>query len=1144
MKFCGNCGTRLPDAPDGVQGKRPDTRPITLAQQLGAMVGADLSERFRQAGLEASGQRRNVTILFADLSGFTNLSTHTDSEDLYNFIQEFVTILANNVYKYEGMVDKFTGDGIMALFGAPIMHENNAELAIRAALDMQDDVAELSRQLKDKLGTELHLHIGLHCGTVIVGGIGSDLLMNYTAIGDTVNLAQRLDSVAASGDILVSESVYTKTKALFNFDAVPDLILKGYTEPITGYRVRTARSRPGSTRGIEGLRAPMIGRDSELNRLKQITGALAAYRQGQMVMIVGEAGLGKSRLVSEVKGLSQNLPVSILEGFSLTYRRSVSYWIFLDIIRHLLGVTIETPIPQISQALSNKVKELMGNRIKDVLPYLEHMLSLPPTDAVAARRIEYLDAGQLRQQIFLAVRDLLVAESHRQPLILILEDLHWADEASLGLINFLVASSLHAPLLLVSVTRPFKEGSLQQIANLAQQLLSDRFHLIELQNLSTEQSIRLLERLLAVPNLPETLRDQIVQRAAGIPLYIEEILRMLIDAKVVQRENAQWHFTENVDLTTLGVPETLQGLILTRFDRLAPAERRVLQVASVIGRQFSVPVLKQALNMESESIDTALDTLVSREFLLPPESGAVSEHAFKHVLVSDAIYGTLLKRERSELHGQVGSVIEAVYADRLDEQVDLLARHFSWSPQKDKALLYLGLAAQKAARSHINDQARQYYEEAIGLLPEVNHDAYQALQLHAGLGDVLVLVGEYPDARTHFQRSIEELACEDPASCISERSIIVRKIGETYERQGDYDQALICLAQAQEILAASTTLPAEKALVLNDIGWIHFRRGDFDDAEKALLEALNLALSASRYDITASIYNRLGGIYYAKDQFEQATGYVRKSLVLREELGDIVGVARSYNNLGLLKWRKGDWDQALEDFSRSLELNHILGDIEGLVHLHSNMGLLLTDRGKLEQARVHLEQSLEGAQKIGHAYLEGLAHAHLSHYWLAVGEWQTTIDYCLQSIEILGLIGSKEVWVDLYVSMGEAYLGLGNVEYASDSCNKALELHREQNPDKQGPSIEEGRILRLRGNIARAQGDYEKAADYLRQSSEHFAGIDNHLELGRTSAARAILAQESGNAIEAGICANEARFIFRQLHADMELQRMEKMIQK
>jgi predicted ATPase/class 3 adenylate cyclase len=1108
------------------------------------MVGADLLERFRQAGLEASGQRRNVTVLFADLSGYTDLSTQTDSEVLYSFIQKFISTLANNVYKYEGMVDKFTGDGIMALFGAPIMHENNAELAVRAALDMQADIAKLSQELKDQLGSELHLHIGLHCGTVIVGGIGSDLLMNYTAIGDTVNLAQRLDSVAGAGDILVSEAVYQKTKALFAFQEVPGLTLKGYTHPVTGFKALTAKSQPGSTRGIEGLRAPMIGRETELNRLTQAVGTLAAYQQGHIVMIVGEAGLGKSRLIAEVKALSLQLPVSILEGFSLTYRRSVSYWIFLDVLRRLLNVTNETQVEQISQALRKKTHELLGQRTRDVLPYMEHLLSLPPTDPAAARRIEFLDAGQLRQQIFLAVRDLLVAESRRQPLLLILEDLHWADEASLGLINFLVASIPNAPLQILAVTRPFKEGTLQQIANFAQQILAERFHLVELQTLSPEQSARLLERLVAVPDFPQSLSDQIVQRAAGIPLYLEEILRMLIDAGVLQREGTQWRIAKDVDITQLGVPDTLQGLILARFDRLNPAERRVLQVASVIGRQFSVPVLEKVLHPTSSAeVETILQTLVTREFLLPPTELPANEYIFKHVLVSDAIYSTLLKRERSEIHGQVGEAIETIYPTRLDEQVDLLARHYSWSPRKDKALHYLGLAGQKAARSHINDQARQYYEDALALLPDVSHTPYQSLQLHDGLGDVLVLTGEYERAREHFQKGIEELLCEDPTTCAKERSTIARKIGETYERQGDYDQAMLRLAEARAILDGSNQeRPADKALISNDIGWIHFRRSNLDQAEKFLLDALSLALTASRYDITASAYNRLGGIYYEKHQLEQASNYVRKSLVLREEMGDIVGVARSYNNLGLLKWRKGDWDQAIEDFSRSLELHQILGDVEGLVELHSNMGLLLTDRGKLDEARTHLMESLQGAQKIGHAYLEGLAYAHLSRYWLALGAWKKSLDYSEQSLIMFSSIGSQETWVDLYASMGEAYLGLEQPDEALKAYDAATKILEEQNQG--GPSLEKGRLLRLRGNIARSEREFGAAAQYLQQSSEQFAGIDNHLELARTLAAQAQLALAKQDQKTAGVYTQEAWFIFHRLHADVDAQQMERLLKE
>lgn len=1107
------------------------------------MVGADLLERFRRAGLEAAGQRRNVTVLFADISGYTHLSEQMDSEDLYDLVQKFISILADDVYKYEGMVDKFTGDGLMALFGAPIAHENNAELAVRSAVDMLADVSRLALEMRERVGADIHVHIGLHTGSVIVGGIGSDMLMNYTAIGDTVNLAQRLDSVAGPGVILASEAVQQQTKALFDFEAVPNLTLKGFLKPVTAYEVLREKAKPGSVRGLEGLRAPMIGREVELKQLTQAVGALVTYRQGQMVMITGEAGMGKTRLVGELKALIAQVPVQILEGFSLTYRRSVSYWIFQEVFRHYLGVTPDTPGARVGELLTQRVTHALGARAAEVLPYLEHMLSITPSDVSSARKLDYLDAGQLRQQIFLAVRDLLVAESRLQPIVIVLEDLHWGDEASLDLLYFLLDSLPPNPILILAISRPFDSGPLGKIATRAENVLENDFTLLRLHSLSPQHSTELLQQLLAIPNLPKVLREQIIQRSAGIPLYLEEILRMLIDAGILLRIDHHWELADSADVATLGVPETLQGLILARFDRLSPQERRVLQVAAIIGRQFSWPVLQAVLDpMEEAEVRATLLRLIEREFVLPPTDTAGLDYSFKHMMVSDAIYGTLLKRDQTEIHGRVAEAIEQVYADRLDEQIDLLARHFSWSARKDRALHYQILAGQRSARSYINELTRQYFEDALALLPQVKHSPYQRFQVHSGLGDVLALLGEYQTGREHFQSAFEAIA-DDFNSYIEEQCGLQRKISSTFERQGNYEQALLCLAQAQHILSlTSTPMLFEKAQILNDIGWIHFRRGNLEDAEQYLGAALNLCKDTTRYDVIASVYNRLGGVCYQKGQLDQASTYVRKSLVFREEIGDIVGVARSFNNLGLLGWRKGDWDRALEDFSRSLDLNANLGDVEGLVHLHSNIGLLLTDRGRMDEARHHLEESLKSAQKIGHSYLEGLAYMHLSRYWLAMCEWEKSLDYSNRSLAVFTALGSAENSLDLYASIGEAYLGMGQIEKAHAACETAHTLLREQTPDSEpGPSLEQGRILRLAGNIARVRGNFERAAEALRNSADQFAAMDNHLELGRTSVALALLAIARNDQIGARVHVNEARLIFRQLRADVDLKQLEQM---
>jgi class 3 adenylate cyclase len=386
------------------------------------MIGSDLLDRMRQAGLEATGQRRNVTVLFSDLSGYTALSERMDGEDLYDLVQEFIRMLVNAVYKYEGIVDKLTGDGVMALFGAPIAHENNAERALLAALDMQSGIAELSQELQERLGVELHMRVGLHSGSVVVGGIGTNLMMDYTAVGDTVNLSRRIEEAAAPDSILVSEVVYRQTRPLFEFHPAQILTLKGIDHPVAVYRVLGPKAKPGLVRGLEGLRAPMIGRDQEFEQLNQAFDAFLNRNQGQFVIITGEAGLGKSRLAAEFKTSLEQHNVRVLEGQSQAYRRTISYWIFVDVLYNYLGVNPNTSHAQIHERLIQNVYTSLGNQAGEVLPFLEHLLSLQHFEPSLAERLRYLDAGQLRQQIFLAVRDLLLAESRRSPLMLILED--------------------------------------------------------------------------------------------------------------------------------------------------------------------------------------------------------------------------------------------------------------------------------------------------------------------------------------------------------------------------------------------------------------------------------------------------------------------------------------------------------------------------------------------------------------------------------------------------------------------------------------------------------------------------------------------------------------------------------------------------
>ena len=1165
MRFCGNCGTRMPElhAPVGDPAASPT---VVDPRQLGVLTGADLLGRFQQAGLEASGQRRSVTVLFVDLTAYTHLSEQLGDEELYDMIDRFIRVMVDDVYKYEGMVDKLTGDGLMALFGAPIAHENNAERALRSAMDMMTDVARLSEEL-DLPGQELRIHIGLNAGSVIVGGLGSDGLMNYTAIGDSVNLARRLDDAADPDTILVSESVYRQTSRLFDFEKQPPMSLKNVSRPVAAYRLLGPKERPGTVRGIEGLRAPMIGREHEYWLARERIDRLVDDQQGGLILLVGEGGMGKSRLVSELKASLDTDGLRIIEGHSLTYRKSIAYWIFQDLLRSFLGLPASSTSPE---AVSAAI--VAAAPAKEALPYLEHVLGLEASDPAAAERIRYLTPGQLRQQIFMAVRDLLVAEAHRKPLLLIMEDLHWADDASLDLLRFMIDTTAAAPLLICAVSRPFEGGAVQAIHERASLRLSERYLFLRLQALPPAQSSQLLQALVKIKDLPETLSSQIIQRSAGLPFYLEEILRMLIENKIIYQEDnlnpgdRQWQLTPGADISTIGVPETLQGLILTRVDRLSAVQRRILQTASVIGYQFASQVLRKVLAELSEAPDEtevqlALDYLLEHEFILPYAvdvaeitDGQQREETFqfRHVLVSDTVYSTLLQRDRRDLHTRVGRAVEEIYADRLDGMVEVLASHFLRSPMLDRALHYLLLAGQKAAHSFANDQARQHFLQALEVLNKTSHRPEQACAVHFGLGDGLLTAGDYPSARDHFNLALAALGGRagtsslnpervDPAFYIERKrqvSRLQRKIAQTYEGQGDYEKALGCLRPAQALLDnGEASFMAERASILSDIGWIYFRRGGLDQAELVLREALALAEAAGQPDVLASVLNRLAGIFFQRDDPSQAAGFLARSLILRENIGDVVGVARSYNNLGLLNWKQGDLAGALSNFNHSFKLQANLGDVEGLIVLHTNMGLIELDLGDLSEAEGHFLDALNSSIQIGHHFHICEARMNLALLGVYSGDWRRALEHGHLGLTGFQELGVSENQLDLYVSMGWAYLGLGDEERLEEVIQQIQE--RLTDSVEGGPLEGEGRALRLLARIAGQRGELDQARAALEKSAAVFTQVGNPMEHARVLVDMASLLLECGKTVEASMLLDRARETFSRMGARLELERMQ-----
>lgn len=1137
MRFCGHCGSALPGS---VVGKTLQVGEATVQNSdIVMMVGADLKQRFLQAGLESAGQRRNVTVLFVDLCDYTGLSGRFDTESLYEIIQRYIRMLAEKVYQYEGMVDKLTGDGLMALFGAPIAHENPAELAVRAAVEMQVGLEQLNHEFQDRLEAKLQVHIGLNHGSVVVGGIGSDLLFDYTAIGDTVNLARRLQETALPDTILVSQSIYQSTQALFDYQVQPGLDLKGYQAGEVGFVLLGAKSQPGSVRGIQGLRSPLIGRQDELGIIRSALTEISNKKQGQFVALIGEAGIGKSRLTAEFKATINQDQFTVLEGQSLTYRKSVSYWIFLEIIRAFLGVNSNSGHDQVQEKLVEKLDLILGTRSREVLPFLENLLSLEVSDPLARQRIQYLDAEQVRQQTFIAIRDLLLAEAQRYPLILIFEDLHWADEISLDLLEFLLESIEDQPILVVAITRPSYENNFENLVDHATNRFKERANIIHLTNLSDEQSDELISGLLCMQNIPEEFKAQIMHRAAGIPFYIEEILRMLIDNQSLVLENGRWLLSLSADLN-LDVPDNLQDLILTRFDRLNPIQRNLLQTASVIGREFNVSILKQVMGYGEEfDFGDVLAPLEEKAFIHPVQEASFGRYLFRHVLTSDAVYKTLLRRDRIRLHGTVANTLEMVYRDQLDNQVEVLAGHYLRSEFQEKALHYLILAGNKSAREYANMQAKRYFEDAKDLLPEVEHSPEQAAYVWIGLGDVLVFIGEYADARDCYQAAINLQLPDLKIQAELRPNVVQRKLAVTYERQGEFEQALYHLALAEESLKATgISTPVDQAQILNARGWIFFLRGNFQESKAVLESGLDLVDGTDAFSTLAALLNRLGAVSYQLRDYRQAVKYVSKSLEYRKMLGDLSGEARLYNNLGLLGLMSGELSDAKNNFKRSVDLLEKVGDTEGIALANINLGLVKFDLGDFESAEEHLDRAKIVADKIGHRFYFGLACMYLGRLETAIGNHQKAADSLEEGLEIFAELGAEDNQIDCVCYIAENYLDWGNLAEATEWSQRA-NIALTKNGEKLMNSVQSGRVLRVQGAVARNAGDLDQAKKFLEESQEIFSVASEKLESARTSYELGLLAEERADFRGAQEYFNQARLIFTDVGAKKELQRVE-----
>ena len=1127
FKFCGNCGVSFVATPIT---RGSDEEKL---QRLSSMPAA-LAEKITRIGKQIEGERRTVTVLFADISGFTPLSEKLDPEEVYNLIDSTLKAFIDEIYKHEGTLDKFMGDGVMALFGAPVAHEDDPARAVRAALGMQSALRRVNEDLEVRLGISLKVRIGLNSGTVVVGSVGSDLRMDYTALGDTVNVASRLQGVAEPGSILVSRPVYEPTKPLFEFRELGSIRVKGRVEPVEIFEAVAPKSKAGRVRGIPGLAAPMVGRQEEFGRLRQAIEELEANQRGRIVLVTGDAGIGKSRLTAEVKEFAAAKSVQVLEGACLSYGQS-AYEVFLRLLRNYFDIGESDTEEVVRNKIEQTVRQVLphNDQITQVLPYIENLFSIRIVEKELAERVRHLEPSQLQQQTFLAVHDLLSVEAKKQPLVLIFEDVHWIDKLSLDLLTFLLGTVERVPLLIYAISRPAEGAAAPQIEKLARENYASSFLHIPLSPLSQADSLALVDLLLTIAELPENLKQTIPQRAEGNPFFLEEIIRTLIDRGIIRRAEGRWQVAQELDLSNFQVPRTLQGLLMTRVDHLSEGARQAIQCAAVIGRDFSYRLLASIVDGSRTLLDDVQE-LEERELIRRIGEPNEQEYRFHHILIQETVYNSLLIRRRERLHHKIGEGIETLYKERLEDHIEQLAYHYIESKDAERALPYLIRAGTRAADRFANDEAQRYYRLAAEGLTKTNPTLEQRVEVYAGLGNVQNFVGDYDGALNSYLIASEMIRTLASSQMLRYSAEIMRRIGRVHERRGDYVEALHWLDSALHQLDRDleSTKAVERVRTYNDIGWVNYRRGQTEEAYQWRMRSLQIVEGTDHYNEMASAYNGLAALFSQKGDWSRCLAYVEKGLRLREMIGDSYGVAQSYNNLGNIALQQCDWNQALRRFEQSLEIRRQIGHTLGIAELHNNLGLPYREKGDYARATELFEKGLAVAQKIKNKNATCLALNNLAHVWILEGQFDNAVPCLNDSLAVATEIGHKENLAEAQWLFAEAYLGKDQLELANQFAQQARAL-----AEQIGKRLIEGEVLRTLSKIARARLSFAEADGHLQRSLAIFTELKNPLELAKSQYQLALLQRDCGHLADARTLLETAHSTFVRLGAEGERQR-------
>jgi class 3 adenylate cyclase/tetratricopeptide (TPR) repeat protein len=1057
-KFCQECAYDL---------RKPKTTPpkdlsfdekITKIQRY---LPKGLTEKILSQKDRIEGERKHVTVMFCDMEGFTPLSELLGIEEAYAIMDQVYEILIHKVHDYEGTVNEMTGDGIMALFGAPVALEDAPQRAIRSSLAIHREMVKFSDQLRqEKRGVPpVKMRIGIHTGPVVVGTVGNDLRVEFKAVGDTVNLASRMEGQAQPGTTYITEDTFKLTEGLFRFEGLGQRRIKGKQAPVNIYRAiapstRRTRFDVSAERGL----TPLAGRERELELL--LDGfERAKDGRGQAFSIMSEAGVGKSRLLYEFRKAVAHEDVTFLEGRCLSYSRGVAYHPVIEILKANFDIDEGNGDVEIREKLKKGLK-MLGVDETSTLPYLLELLAVKDSgiDKIP------MSPEERKSRIIEALKRIVLRVSEIRPLIMAFEDLHWIDKSSEYQLKHLLEGIPGARVLLIFTYRPEFVHTWGAKSYHSQVMLN---------RLSNRESLIMVSHLLGTEEIDRDLEGFILEKTEGVPFFIEELIKSLKDLKIIEKKENRYRITK--DLKDVVIPATVQDVIMARVDSLPEDMKGLLQTVSVVGRESSYELIKRLTGLTEQELLFQLSVLKDSELLYERGIYPQSNYIFKHALTQEVAYDSLLLKTRKEIHEKIGEATEALYSDSHEKHYGLLAYHYARGANADKAVKYLDLANQKAAKLNAMDEAKAYFDEVMELLdalPETKENQERRISLLVNQEDTFFLLfktSEYYNLLTHHEPMAIELGNQALLGALYSR------MGNCDFGFGNFDQGIKTLTKAAELCEAARNIE-DAGYAYAWLGWNHLYRGHYDRVLAVKEELLRMMerqfnprwyvrglCGASRACICLGRWGQ--AVKEAEKALKAAEESLNNSLVVfaawtlsmaytwKGDLGRGVEYgelalqkavtpadkAWAHRGLGWALCRAGEANRGVELLDAALAMVQPSRHMPTEIPTTCILGAAYWLAGEDDKARQTLEGGMETAERCGAGYYLGWAQRILGEISMKKNATQAAV-YFEKSIAVLQEIKAENELALAYVGSGRLYKKQNQITQARKYLMKALEI--------------------------------------------------------------------------------------------------------